>query len=294
MQIHEPVLQWVLVSNERHHISEYARLAPEQRPDMVCPICHQPVIAKLGNTLIYHVAHLPGSVCPATQAETILHFNAKYHIYNELQKTHLLRILQSCSGVKKGLQTKTCEYKRAITIMEDWDDVQLEYKIGCYVGDVVLLRKNKIALVIEIKVTHPVGEEKWRFFKEKGIRSLEVEVKDTGFYEGDNKWQFMKPIPFLRTILPMLEEYQCEFCKQRSSPSWRTDSQNSDIVHTASQRQDAFQEMRPEQRKFEKARICEFCGEITKEFWYTVGHDRCRCNKCKDKGIQFPKDIKGK
>ena len=82
----EPCLQWVKVNGETHHVSDFAHLPPQQRLEAYCPVCGHQVLLKLGKVRVHHAAHYEGIVCAATQPETAIHLNSKYHLQQILNR----------------------------------------------------------------------------------------------------------------------------------------------------------------------------------------------------------------
>ena len=78
--------QWVKVNDQIRRVSDYAHLPPSLRPKVRCPLCLEPVIMKLGQVKFHHYAHQPDRICVATQPETALHLNTKFHIYEQLER----------------------------------------------------------------------------------------------------------------------------------------------------------------------------------------------------------------
>jgi hypothetical protein len=58
-----------------------------------------------------------------------------------------------------------------------FDDVKLENRLGSIIPD-VLIYKNKTPLIIEVKVTHAVDEEKRNKIKALGISAIEINLGD--------------------------------------------------------------------------------------------------------------------
>src|SRR5574341_642231 len=149
----EARLQWATVNGTMCHVSRFAQLPPQQRPLALCPLCGQPIIMKLGDERIHHVAHYPNEVCPEFHPETILHLNSKYHLAEQLKKTERLLIEQYCAA-------DWCASKRSVVFISGWNRVEVEYLFGPYRLDVALLKDNALQCAVEVLVTHDVGEEK--------------------------------------------------------------------------------------------------------------------------------------
>jgi hypothetical protein len=92
-------LVWAMIDGELRPVSRYARTSPRLRPQAFCPGCEQPVTLKLGGSNRHHFAHRADLLCPATNPETALHFNAKLHLARELESGSKLRLPRHCVGI---------------------------------------------------------------------------------------------------------------------------------------------------------------------------------------------------
>lgn len=214
----DPVLQWVIVQGERRHVSDFAEFSPEKRPEMRCPVCNHVVISKLGKIRVFHAAHQVGSNCVATESETILHLNAKYHLEYELKHGNFLFFHQKCEGWKDWLDktqhSDFCKKQKRMAIAKDWTDVQVEYSVGSYRTDVALLRDKEVVLVIEVHVTHPVDQDKKEYMVVNGIPWVEISVTNDEFYSGEKAWHIDKPLPLEHGSLLQLKSWICPPCQQ--------------------------------------------------------------------------------
>jgi hypothetical protein len=194
--------KWVLVNGKLRDVSEFAHVQPRVRPATTCPICQRNVILKLGSVRTHHYAHRPEDICIASQPETALHINAKFHIYNELLRAQKLYISEPCRAY--------CGRKRLKVWLQGWDKVEVEYAVSSFRPDVTLLSNNRVMGAIEVLVTHSVQEQKAHYFAEANIPWLEVKPEET-FYQGESAWTTISPIPFYR-IHPLAEEWICDQC----------------------------------------------------------------------------------
>jgi hypothetical protein len=176
--MHEPCLQWVLVAGETRHVSEFANLIPGLRPEASCPVCGKPVIFKLGNERIHHAAHHEDAICAATQPETAIHLNSKYHIQKELSATKSLKLWHRCAGWTFEQQHYGChkDIQQALEYARDWNRVEVEWPYGKYRLDVALLRDDRVVCAIEVLVTHPSEEGKIEYLKQQGLAWAEIRV----------------------------------------------------------------------------------------------------------------------
>ncbi len=141
-------LAWVLVHDELHQVTEFAGLAPRQRPAALCPICREPVTMKLGPDRAHHAAHQDDSECSATHPETALHQNVKFYLAQQLRLVSKLEINEPCVG--SGPNRPDCTSRRIMEFAIDWDDVQVEYALNPLRPDIVLLVKGKPIAAIEV------------------------------------------------------------------------------------------------------------------------------------------------
>jgi len=216
-----PKLTWVIVGGGVHRVEEYAGIPPGKRPAAFCPICKKLVILRFGNERVYHAAHRPDVVCAATQPETALHLNMKYHLRQELMQAHRLLISQSCSGIKLDSKyegpSNRCEKSRSIILVSDWDTVQVEYPYQGLVLDVALLKNDNLVAAIEVCVTHRVDAEKKKQLNESSIPWVEV-LASEDFYRGPAPWKAHTPLEPLSKEASSIEgtDWQCSFCLNES------------------------------------------------------------------------------
>lgn len=74
----EPRLAWVEISGEMCHVSDFAHLAPGERPSARCPACREPVTLKLGALRAHHAAHRPDSGCTAARGDRARELNERF------------------------------------------------------------------------------------------------------------------------------------------------------------------------------------------------------------------------
>lgn len=217
---HEPVLQWALVDGQARHVSEFAHLPPRQRPPALCPVCRQPVIMRLGKVRAHHVAHQPGAVCTATQPETVIHLNAKFHLQTVLQQATSLKIVQSCVG-RGGL---SCKRTHDVAYLRGWDRVEVEYPLGPYRLDVALLRAGAVIGAVEIRVTHPCEDEKIAFLQKRKVAWLEIAVTPA-FYTPPTAWDASRALDPERYNEALLNPWQCPDCQRAEEEARRRESE---------------------------------------------------------------------
>jgi hypothetical protein len=139
--------------------------------DCVCPHCKHELIARnRGTKRIPHFAHASGSDCGGGRM-TALHMLAQ-------------QIIES--GKKIMLPDYIGEYYQKETVLTEFDEVTLEQRTKL---DDKLSRPDCIGikydkdglthkLLIEIRVTHKVDEQKQRLIRDAGIACIEIDLSD--------------------------------------------------------------------------------------------------------------------
>lgn len=199
---------WVLSGSELIAISKLANIPAKERPLVKCPSCRQTVTPKLGNKNVHHFAHRPGSLCELNNSETALHFNTKIHIFIELRKGNRLFVNVPCKG-------NFCETYRDVTILENWDSVDIELGLGSFRPDITLIRNSKPIGVIEIYATHKMSQEKIDFLSNIGVPHFEIEASED-IYNSSTSWDISKPLPIsTRHEAFSNNSWECDNCKNR-------------------------------------------------------------------------------
>ncbi len=146
-----------------------------------CPACGERLIAKQGDVKIWHFAHALGADC-AHGTETALHKAAKQIIL----ETHEL-LLPSISITAQALGKYSGRLYFAETSLPErlqhFDRIQLEQPIGGIIPD-ILGQVGELKILIEIAVTHPVGDDKLMTIKQLGFPAIEISLdleKHTGW-----------------------------------------------------------------------------------------------------------------
>ena len=218
MNKYQPALQWVIVSGEKRHVSDFAHLKPNQRPEAFCPLCEKTVIMRLGQKNVHHVAHTPDSICAATQPETALHINTKYYLQQELQKSSELYIWQFCEGIPQKIfhYPYLCneENKRSVLFSKNWDRVEVEWQVGPYWLDVAMLNRDEVVGAIEVLVTHETEAEKKTYLNSLNIPWVEIGTSEE-FYSGDDAWTTSKPLVAEDYNKTLIENWICKNCTDR-------------------------------------------------------------------------------
>jgi|GEM_PF-6571287 len=198
-----PRLRWVLVEGNLCEVSEFRDLPPKARPQTICPICEQQVTLKLGQKRAHHFAHRPEDICIATKPETAMHLNCKFHIYRQLQAARKLYISTSC---------RSCGNRKPMLWKQDWDAVEVEYKMNSLRPDIALLQNGKVIGAIEIFVTHAVDEEKVRRLQSQGVDWIEV-YGGEAIYAEPNMWIADNPLDTRRQH-PDPPSWLCPQCEK--------------------------------------------------------------------------------
>ena len=204
--------QWVLYKDQLYHVSEFALYPVADRPHPFCTLCRQEVVLKLGKVRAHHYAHRPDenggpSLCAATQPETALHLNLKFHLLDQLQSARELWVEQAC---KAG-----CQNTRRVVLVCDWDEVSVECPLDRFRLDVALLRQEQVIGALEVVVTHATDAAKVEYLDRHQIRWLEL-AADESLYEGPEAWTPQQPLPVDLAHLaerPWWQSWICPTCR---------------------------------------------------------------------------------
>ncbi|NNG66404.1 competence protein CoiA family protein [Caldanaerobacter subterraneus] len=160
-----------------------------------CPSCGEKVVLRKGKVRTAHFAHKANAKC---SEETVIHKTAKLLIQ---------QVIQSWKKENKKapviiVKCPICYNPSEVRIVEQIriEDALLEYRLPeGYIADVALIANNKIKMVIEIKVTHSVEQE-----KQERINIPFVELDG---YEVINNPFVWKPLKY------KLPFFVCDNCK---------------------------------------------------------------------------------
>jgi hypothetical protein len=189
-------LAWVIVDGEPHHVSEFAALPPRRRPHARCPECGELLVLKLGEVRVHHAAHKPDSpVCAATNPETALHLNLKYHIARELmaQAGRAIGVVTPCADAPCA-ETNVHAWPEA-----RWTGVDVERRVGVEHmrrPDIVVLDGDRPVAAVEVLVSHAVDREKASALASLRIPWIEVRG-DPALLDGAG-WRRELPLPVHR------------------------------------------------------------------------------------------------
>lgn len=142
------------------HISEISEDQRGLKCNCVCPVCHEPLQARIGMKRIKHFAHSRN--CP-NAAETALHMMAKDIVLNNRQI--LLPHVEFAYEIIKP--SKYFKYNLA----------KSEYFIKGIKPD-LMISDGKNTLFIEIVVTHDVDDEKYEKIKYMNLSVLKIDLEE--------------------------------------------------------------------------------------------------------------------
>jgi len=209
----------------------------------VCPSCSDPVTLRRGDVRVAHFAHRPGTNC---SPESAIHKIAKLLIaqvihLNALGSDRAITIENSCEHCG-------CAVTRALP-PGTFTGAQEEVAVGSYWVDVAGYNGAKIALAVEIRHTHAVGEE-----KAGSLDGFWVELVAADVIANPFRW-----VPQASKLKVML----CEPCKrqikttQRVLSQWNVDRNNCSPVFN------------PERAKYIAAtEECWKCKKVIPVFWW--------------------------
>jgi hypothetical protein len=152
------------------------RLAPADRRGrgpFRCLGCGEQLVPRLGEVRARHFAHLPGSRCPLTAPETILHLDAKE------------RLLALCSAAFEGRLAVTllarcgrCRGRLPVDLGSAGDAAEPEGAVGPLRADVLVRARGVPALALEVRVTHAVAAEKEAALAGARLPFVEVDARE--------------------------------------------------------------------------------------------------------------------
>lgn len=156
-----PKLTYALKNNALIHVS-----AVDSGLDCgcICPACHGVLEAKKGTEIVHHFAHYKSKEC-ATGYETSIHLLAK-EVIAESKMVFIPTV-----SVFSGRSDWVISESKPLAV----DSVTLETTLDNIVPDVMVIIGDR-KLLVEIKVTHGVGEAKTQRIKELGISCIEIDL----------------------------------------------------------------------------------------------------------------------
>jgi ssDNA-binding Zn-finger/Zn-ribbon topoisomerase 1 len=156
----------------RVHVGDLDLRRRGARAPFACPRCGEPLVARLGRVRARHFAHRPGSGCPLTAPETALHQNAK---------ERLLRLCEEAFAgsrrVTVGARCPSCRRPAPLDLVGAGDAAALEAAVGARRADVLVTRRGRPSLAIEVRVAHEVEPEKAEALAAAGVPVVEVDAR---------------------------------------------------------------------------------------------------------------------
>jgi len=147
--------------------------ARRARAPFRCPGCGDEVTPRLGAVRARHFAHRPGARCPLTAPETALHFNAKQ------------RLLALCAeafagarAVALGTRCPACRRPDPRPLAGLGDAAAAEGAVGALRADVLVTRRGRPALALEVLVTHAVDGAKEAVLAAAAVPMIEIDARE--------------------------------------------------------------------------------------------------------------------
>ncbi|MFT3913844.1 MAG: competence protein CoiA family protein [Anaeromyxobacteraceae bacterium] len=154
-----------------------------RRAPFTCLGCGEPLVPHLGTVRARHFAHQPGSSCPLTAPETILHLDAKERLLalcadafaGRLEVTLATR----CPGCRRLAPRDLAALgdaavpEGAIGAPAPAEGARLQYR-----ADVLVTRGGRPALALEVRVTHEVGPLKEDALAAAGVPVVEIDARE--------------------------------------------------------------------------------------------------------------------
>lgn len=134
----------------------------------LCPACGERLIARKGQEREHHFAHQSGNSCGHAR-ETALHFAAK----DILLKRGEIVLPAVKVDFPHNIPSRILEPERSYYI----DRMFVEARLGNIIPDVVV-EIGGHRLIVEIKVTHGIDEEKLRRIRDMGISAIEIDLSN--------------------------------------------------------------------------------------------------------------------
>lgn len=153
MQIEHNLIDYALKDGKMAYIEDVEN---GYKCGCFCACCNQPLVAKNGGTLkIHHFAH-KNAECKHAY-ETMVHVLAK-EVFAEIYKDY--KVPQKKIYYKNNFDKNNSKCLDISTLFERFIDVKSEQMIEDIIPDIILKDVNGRELIVEIKVTHGVDENK--------------------------------------------------------------------------------------------------------------------------------------
>jgi hypothetical protein len=147
--------------------------ARRARGPFACLGCGEPVVAKLGEQRAHHFAHRPGSTCPLTRPETVLHLDAKERLLALCAEAFAGRL-----AVRLAARCPGCRREAPLDLAAVGDAALAEGAAGALRADVLVTRGGAPALALEVKVTHAVDAAKEAALAALSLPALEIDARE--------------------------------------------------------------------------------------------------------------------
>lgn len=145
----------------------------------VCLNCGKLLVAKNnGKVMEHHFAHYKAKECKFAY-ETMLHKLAK-EIFEEDFNFIIL-------PTREKYFNEVCRYLDESKIYSEFVKVEIEKNLGNFTPDILLKDKNSKLLLVEIKVTHEVDDEKREKIINKKLSCLEIDLSNLNRYITKNE-----------------------------------------------------------------------------------------------------------
>lgn len=172
-------LIYALKENRLVHVDE---VESGLKCDCYCPACRSQLIARKGSKMSHHFAHYNSEDC-LLGYETSLHLAMK-------------KIIEEFKVIKvPEIKVSFDSYKKPWTITESKelrvDKVLLEKKYGSIIPD-VLLKIGNHELLVEVKVTHGIDNEKLCKIKDLEISAIEIDLSSKSSFSFDELAKIVK------------------------------------------------------------------------------------------------------
>ena len=161
---HGTQITWAVKANgELAHISEVNN---GLQCGCSCPACGTVLIARQGKVREHHFAHANGAEC-AQAVETAQHLAAK-----EIIAEHRQMVLPAVE-----IEFPSSTWRRGIAQERRYEieSVDVERKLGAIIPDVVVRVRDR-PLLVEVKVTHGVDDQKLKKIRELGLSCIEIDL----------------------------------------------------------------------------------------------------------------------
>jgi len=143
------------------------------RAPFTCLGCGERLVPHLGKVRSPHFAHLPGSRCPLTAPETVLHLDAKERLLAlcaaAFAGARAVSLLTRCAG---------CRRVDARDLAALGDAAEGEGSVGPLRADVLVSARGRPALAFEVKVTHAVEAEKEVALAAAAVPFVEIDARE--------------------------------------------------------------------------------------------------------------------